>query len=153
MTTTILGFERDVFLSIILFYLFEFLHVTVATVISPSVIFYIESVGGTPKDFGVATSLINFGGTLMMAVIGLWMDRNGNKYRAPYMFVILIGILGSLIYFLASFLPSGFWAVHAILIGFCLMGTGSAVDVITASWIATVVPMDRHKLYYTIVLV
>ena len=148
--TTIQGLERYVLVSLRLFFLCEFLNGTVATIVDPSVIFYLESVGGTPEDFGLATSVSSLGSTLMTAIIGLWIDKNGNKYRAPYIFVLSIGIAGSLIYFLASMLPSGFWAVNAILIGKFLMGAGGALVVIVASWVAVEIPLEKQKAVFTI---
>lgn len=44
------------------------------------------------------------------------MDSNGNKYQAPLAASFTLGIMGSLIYFLASIMP-GRMAVNAILLG------------------------------------
>lgn len=107
----------------------------IGTVVGPSLMFYIQSVGGTKDDYGKASSIHSIGVTLMMFVFGKWVDRNGNKYQEPFAFTFIFGILGSLVYFLASMLPKGFWGVHAIFLGRFIQGMGVAGKTLCKSWI------------------
>ena len=143
--TTIFGYEKSLFMSLVAWMLFQLLESLIGTVVAPSLIFYIESVGGTNKDLGLATSASMLGTTLLMTFFGKWIDSNGNKYQAPLACAYILGIIGSLIYFLASILPSGFWAINAILVGRFIQGLGGAGKGLVMSWVNTAVPLEKQK--------
>ena len=117
----IYGFEKPVFLSLVAWMLYALLENVIGTVVAPSLVFYIESVGGTNQDYGVATSAVMLGTTLFMTFFGKWVDSNGNKYQAPLTCSYILGIVGALIYFLASIFPNR-WAVNAIVAGRFIAG-------------------------------
>ena len=132
---------------ILLNYVFESV---ISTIVGPSLIFYIESVGGTNDDYGKALSAHMLGVTLLVTFYGNWVDSNGNKYQAPFACTFILGIMGSLIYFMASVLPKGFWAVNAIIFGRFIHGMGAAGRVLIQSWVATAVPHDKLKTVLTV---
>ena len=59
-------------LSLTALLLFQLLENIISTVVSPSLIFYIESVGGTQEDYGMTTSATCLGMTIMMFYFGKW---------------------------------------------------------------------------------
>ena len=77
------------------------------------------------------------------------MDSNGNKYQAPLAASFTLGIMGSLIYFLASIMP-GRMAVNAILLGRFITGMGAAGKSLIQSWIATAIPLEDQKIIITL---
>lgn len=142
--TMIYGYEKPVFLSLVAWMLYILLENVIGTVVGPSLVFYIESVGGTNQDYGVATSAVCLGMTLLMTFFGKWVDSNGNKYQAPLACSYILGIIGALIYFLASILPNT-WAVNAIVAGRFIAGMGAAGKSLVMSWITTAVPLEKQK--------
>mmetsp|Transcript_3916 Transcript_3916/g.8316 ORF Transcript_3916/g.8316 Transcript_3916/m.8316 type:complete len:550 (+) Transcript_3916:98-1747(+) len=137
--------ERSIQISLAAFLLFIVLENVIGTITGPSLIFYIESVGGSNEDYGLTTSSVCLGMTLMMFYFGKWVDSNGNKYQAPLRFAFILGIIGSIIYFVASILPTGFWGVNAILVGRFVQGMGAAGKTLAKSWIATAIPYEQQK--------
>ena len=125
--------------------LFGLIENIVSTIVGPSLIFYIESVGGNNRDYGLTTSAAYLGASLMMFYFGDWVDNNGNKYQAPLACAFILCIIGSIIYFLATILPTGFWAVNAILVGRFIQGMGSSGKVLLRSWIITAIPHEKQK--------
>lgn len=144
MMTMIYGFEKPVFLSLVAWMLYALLENVIGTVVAPSLVFYIESVGGTNQGYGVATSAVMLGTTLFMTFLGKWVDSNGHKYQAPLTCSYILGIIGALIYFLASIFPSR-WAVNAIVAGRFIAGMGAAGKGLIMSWITTAVPLEKQK--------
>ena len=132
---------------ILLNYVFESV---IGSIVGPSLIFYVESVGGTADDYGKALSAHMLGITLLVTFYGNWVDSNGNKYQAPFACTFILGIVGSLIYFLASVSPKGFWAVNAIIFGRFIQGMGAAGKSLIQCWIATAVPHDDMKTALTV---
>mmetsp|Transcript_19184 Transcript_19184/g.31432 ORF Transcript_19184/g.31432 Transcript_19184/m.31432 type:complete len:547 (-) Transcript_19184:92-1732(-) len=144
--------ERSILISLVAFLLFSVLENVISTVVGPTLIFYILSVGGTNEDYGLTTSAVCLGATLMMFYFGKWVDRNGNKYQAPLGLAFILGIIGSVVYFLADILPSG-WGVNAILFGRFVQGMGGAGKTLTRSWIATAVPLENQKTVFSILAI
>ncbi len=142
--------ERSLLISLIAFLLFAVLENIISTVVGSSLIFYIESVGGTKDDYGLTTSSVCIGATLMIFYFGKWVDSNGNKYQAPLACAFILGIVGSIIYFLASVLPRGYWAVNAILLGRFIQGMGAAGKLLTRSWVATAIPFEKQKSVFSV---
>jgi MFS family permease len=145
-----LGMERSMLISLIAFLLFALLGGAVNTVVEPSLIFYILSVGGTKDDYGLTTSSVCIGMTLMMFYFGKWVDSNGHKYLAPLSCAFILGIVGSIIYFLASVLPRGFWTVNGILLGRFIQGMGAGGKMLCNSWIAKAIPLEDQKMVITL---
>ena len=142
--------ERHIKLSLIAIYSLGLLDSVINTVVAPSLIFYILSVGGTKEDYGLTTSAVCMGMTIMVFFFGKWIDSNGNRYHAPFACTFILGIAGSLIYFLAILLPKGTWAVNAILVGRFVQGMGAAGKTLLSSWIATAIPFEEQKTIITI---
>jgi len=118
--------------------------------VNPSLIFYVTEVGGNLKDDGLISSISYFSAMLMMIVYGMWVDSNGNKYKLPYAASFTMGILGSLLYFVAKMLPSGAWAVNTILIGRFITGCGVAGRTLAFSYVATAIPRDQQRTTLTL---
>ena len=136
--------ERAILKSLVALLLFSVLENVISTVVGPTLIFYIQSVGGSNDDYGLTTSSACVGSALMTFYFGKWIDSNGNKYQAPLSASFILGIVGSIIYFAASLLPVGFWGINAILAGRFVSGMGGAGKALTRSWIATAVPLENQ---------
>lgn len=106
--------ERAILKSLVALLLFMVLENVISTVVGPTLIFYIQSVGGSNDDYGLTTSAVCIDTTLMTFHFGKWIDSNGGKYQAPLSWAFILGILGSIIYYVASLLPIGFWGINAI---------------------------------------
>lgn len=102
------------------------------------------------KQYGVASSLPFFSMMLMLSFYGVWVDSNGNKYKAPYAFSFALGGFGSILYFIAELLPPGAWAVNAILLGRFITGLGAAGKTLAYSYVATAIPRDQQRMTLTI---
>lgn len=63
--------------------------------------------GGTLDQYGLMSSISSFSVFIMVSFYGKWVDSNGNKYRKPYTFTFILGVVGNLIYFLAIVMPKG----------------------------------------------
>jgi len=142
--------ERSLLISLVVILLNTFLESVIGSVVGPSLIFYIESVGGTKEDYGLITSVFFVGMTLLTTFFGRWVDSNGNKYQAPFAVTFILGIVGSIIYFLASVMPVGRWAVYVILVGRFITGAGIAGKCLLQSWIATAIPQEQLSTVFTI---
>lgn len=71
-------------------------------VTSPSLVFYILQSGGTYKQYGITLAAFSFS-SLFKPVLGLWCDKSGGKFRAPYLTSsISVAALGGFVYFMAS---------------------------------------------------
>jgi len=142
--------ERYLLISLVAILLNYLLESIIGSIVGPSLIFYIELVGGTKDDYGLTTSAFCVGMTLMTTFFGRWVDSNGNKYQAPFAVTFILGIVGSIIYFLASVMPAGRWAVYGILAGRLITGAGAAGKTLLQSWIATAIPQEQHTTVFTI---
>ena len=78
--------ERSMLLSLTALLLFQLLENIISTVVGPSLIFYIESVGGTQEDYGMTTSATFLGMTIMMFYFGKW----GKCRRIPKRCIYII---------------------------------------------------------------
>ncbi len=136
--------ERVILKSLVALLLFMVLENVIGTVVGPTLIFYIESVGGSNEDYGLTTSSVCVGTALMTFYFGKWVDSNGGKYQEPLSAAFVLGIVGSIIYFVASLLPVGFWGINAILAGRFIQGMGGAGKALIRSWIATAVPLENQ---------
>ncbi|OEU23465.1 MFS general substrate transporter, partial [Fragilariopsis cylindrus CCMP1102] len=119
------------------------------SIIGPSLIFYVVEMGGTKSQYGMIMSSSFLSGIIMMGVYGKWIDSNGNKYKQPYMASFGLGILGSLVYFLAILLPKGKLAVATILLGRFITGMGAASRTLAYSYVATAIPRDQQRTILT----
>ena len=70
--------------------------------------------------------------------------------QAPFAATFIFGIVGSIIYFLASVFPKGRWAVNAILVGRFISGMCAGGKSLVYSWVATVIPLDSQKIVISI---
>jgi len=123
----------------------------VGSVLSPTLIFYVYQLGGTIDQYGIILSADSLSSLFMMSVYGLWVDRNGNKYKPPYVATFVLGILGQLLYFSAVLLPKGTPAIYAVILARFVCGMGSAGRTLSYSYVATAVPMAQQKLILTLV--
>ena len=143
--TSIFGLERPVLISLVAFMVFGLVENAVGTISGPSFIYYLNSVGGNNDDFGRITSIRCLAAAVMNLYFSNWIDSNGNKYQAPLACSFILGILGSLIYFLASIMPTGFWGVNAILVGKVIKSMGGGGKMLLRSWVATTIPIEKQK--------
>lgn len=75
---------------------------------------------------------------------------NGNKYKAPYASTFTLGMLGSIIYFLAILFPDGYWAIGAILVGRLITGLGASGRTLAYSWVATAIAPEKQRTTLTV---
>lgn len=119
--------------------------------VAPSLIFYVNSLGGTKEQYGVIMSCFSLASFLFKPVYGSWVDRSGNKYKLPYIASFSAAIFGNLLYFAAILLPTSAaegtnynMGVLGLLIGRFFAGMGAANNALGFSYIATVIPHDRQ---------
>lgn len=114
-------------------------------VVAPSLIFYVEQVGGSLGQYGFILSAFSFASFCAKPVLGTWADVSGNKFRAPYLASIFLAMLGGFLYFYASaFQENTPVAVGLILGGRILGGFGAANAALGFAYLASVVPPDEQ---------
>ena len=90
-------------------------------------------------------SAFSFSSFVCKPVIGRWSDKQGGKFRAPYIGTHSLGVLGGLVYFSANaFKSNSQLAVALILIGRLLGGMGAANTCLGYSYSARV--LDKESL-------
>lgn len=85
--------ERVILKSLVALLLFMVLENVIGTVVGPTLIFYIESVGGSNEDYGLTTSSVCVGTALMTFYFGKWVDSNGasiKNHLAPPSSLVLL---------------------------------------------------------------
>lgn len=115
--------------------------------VAPSLIFYVNEVGGTKEQYGIIMSAFSFASFCFKPIYGQWVDSSGNKYRIPYSVSFTAAMVGNLIYFAAILLPhqqGTAAAVYGLLVGRFLAGVGAANNTLGYSYTATVLPPDRQ---------
>jgi MFS family permease len=122
------------------------------SIVGPSLIFYVTEMGGSKEQYGMIMSASYLSGILMMSFYGAWVDSNGNRYRAPYAASFVMGMIGSIIYFMASTIrriSGGGWnegsGVYAILLGRFVTGMGSSGRTLAYTWVATAIPHGEQR--------
>ena len=141
--------EKSLIISLIVLIMINVTDSISNSIIGPSLIFYVVEMGGTKSQYGMIMSSSFLSGIIMMGVYGKWIDSNGNKYKQPYMASFGLGILGSLVYFLAILLPKGKLAVATILLGRFITGMGAASRTLAYSYVATAIPRDQQRTILT----
>ncbi|GKY95224.1 hypothetical protein MPSEU_000485400 [Mayamaea pseudoterrestris] len=111
-------------------------------IIAPSLIFYVLQQGGTKEQYGIILSAFSFSSFLLKPVLGMWSDRAGNKFRAPYLASIFVAMLGGALYLIAS-LWTGNVSITLILLGRLLGGAGAANSTLGFTYIAQVIPKEH----------
>lgn len=120
------------------------------SVISPTLTFYIDELGGTLEQYGMVMSADSLAMFFMVSVFGRWVDTNGNKYKKPYIFCFAMGILGQLMYVSTILLPKGNIAIGAAMIARFVVGLGAAGRTLAYSYVATAVPQKQQKTFLTL---
>jgi len=115
-----------------------------AAAVTPTLSFYVTELGGSKEQYGLVMSAGSLAALFMMSVYGMWVDSNGNKYRAPYTATFAFGITGQLIYFLSILLPSNI-AVYGLMVGKFINGLGTAGRTLSYSYIATAIPHNEQR--------
>ena len=114
--------------------------------VTPTLTFYVTLLGGTKEQYGYVMSIGSLSSLLMMSIYGLWVDSNGNKYRTPYAYTFIFGIVGQLIYFLSILLPTtGNIAIYGLMLGKFINGCGTAGRTLSYSYIATAIPRKDQR--------
>lgn len=111
-------------------------------VVTPSLVFYVLKNGGTKAQYGLIMSAFSFSSFCTKPVIGWCSDKMG--FRIPYFASLFVALLGGNVYFLASALPSGNTAVHAILAARLLGGCGAANSALGYAYVARSVPQSEQ---------
>jgi MFS family permease len=109
--------------------------------VAPSLIFYVNNLGGTKEQYGIIMSAFSFASFCFKPVYGRWVDASGNKYKIPFAVSFAAAMVGNLVYFAAILMPHG---VYGLLVGRLLAGMGAANNALGYSYIATVLPPDKQ---------
>ena len=108
-------------------------------IVTPSLVFYVLSFGGTKEQYGIILSVFSFASFLFKPVLGYWCDTMGTKFRVPYIFSLIIAAMGGLLYFIAS-VYTGPIALAFVFISRFMGGVGAANSTLGFTYIAAVVP-------------
>jgi len=120
-----------------------FLAAVEGTVSVPSLWKYVESLGGTRRDYGMAISIFAIGRVAAMGMFGMWVDRR--TYKEVYVVSLLISMFSGFLY--ASAPTVGLWA---LLVGRGLLGAMSAQTVATQAFISRNTSLRDRTRYMSI---
>eukprot|EP00980_Cylindrotheca_fusiformis_P011139 scaffold2557_cov121-Cylindrotheca_fusiformis.AAC.22 len=113
--------------------------------VSPSLIFYVLQLGGSKEQYGLIMSIFSFASFAGKPIYGAWVDKGGNKFRVPYLFSLLISVVGAILYLLAVLQAANpAMAVGMIFVGRLLSGLGAANQALGFAYIAYVVPQEMQ---------
>jgi MFS family permease len=104
----------------------------------PTVLQYIQSVGGADEFYSTVMSSFSLSRTVFFVAFGLWSDRRNMK--EPFLFSFAICILGDLMYCAAQ----GYDSYPLILFGRLICGIGSANSTLTQAYIARAASPDKR---------
>jgi len=107
-------------------------------IVMPSVWSYIQSVGGSKNDLGIALAAFSFAQVVFLPIIGLWADKRTMK--ESFIASLLIGITGNIMYAM-SVNP---WMIIA---GRFISGISSSNMCLTNSYIASVSTKEQRTNY------
>mmetsp|Transcript_9778 Transcript_9778/g.29114 ORF Transcript_9778/g.29114 Transcript_9778/m.29114 type:complete len:548 (-) Transcript_9778:652-2295(-) len=142
--------ERHILLSVIVLLCINVMDSIMGAVVSPTLIFYVTELGGSKEQYGMICSTVALSAMIMIPLYGNWVDSNGNKYTVPYMTSFLLGILASLLYFLAVLLPKGPIAIYSLMFSRFLDGASIAGRTLSYSWVASTIPVGNHRVIFTL---
>ena len=111
-------------------------------VVTPSIVFYVTSCGGTKEQYGLIMSSFSFSSFCFKPVLGAWSDASG--FTIPFLTSLSISTLGGLVYLLASALPYGRPAIGAILAARLLGGCGAANSALGFAYVARATPQEEQ---------
>jgi MFS family permease len=133
--------DRSVICSLVVLSLIGLIDAISYMAVAPSLIFYVNALGGTKEQYGLIMSTFSFASFCFKPIYGRWVDWSGNRYRIPFIASFAAAMAGNLIYFAAILMPQG---IYGLLIGRFLAGMGAANNALGYSYIATVIPPDKH---------
>jgi MFS family permease len=133
--------ERSVMCSLAILSLIGLIDAISYMAVSPSLIFYVNDLGGTKEQYGLIMSTFSFASFCFKPIYGQWVDWSGNRYIVPYIVSFAAAMAGNLIYFGAILMPQG---IYGLLMGRFLAGMGAANNALGYSYIATVIPPDKQ---------
>ena len=111
-------------------------------VVTPSLVFYVTSCGGTKEQYGLIMSSFSFSSFCFKPVLGAWSDASG--FRVPFLTSLGISTLGGLVYLAASALPYGRPAIMGILAARLLGGCGAANSALGFAYVARGTPREEQ---------
>ena len=113
--------------------------------VAPSLVFYVLQLGGTKEQYGLIMSTFSFANFCVKPIYGNWVDRHGNKYRAPYVASLTIAIVGALLYFFAtSYSSSPAIAIAMVFVGRLLSGLGAGNQALGYAYTASVASQETQ---------
>ena len=137
--------EKSIIASIVLLLMINITNSITSSVVGPSLIFYVTKMGGSKEEYGTIMSSTFLRGILMTSFYGAWVDRNGGRYRGPYGASFVLGMAGSLVYFLAAICPPGKFAMHVMLVGRLVIGMGLSGRTLAYMWVAMAIPRENQR--------
>jgi MFS family permease len=137
--------EKSMIASIVMLLMINITDSVTNSVVGPSLIFYVTEMGGSKEEYGTIMSSTFLSGILMTSLYGAWVDRNGNRYKGPYAASFVLGMAGSLVYFLAAICPPGKFAMRVMLAGRLVTGMGSSGRTLAYTWVATAIPRENQR--------
>ena len=137
--------EKSIIASVVLLLMINITDSVTSSVVGPSLIFYVTKMGGSKEEYGTIMSSTFLRGILMTSFYGAWVDRNGGRYRGPYGASFVLGMAGSLVYFLAAICPPGKFAMHVMLVGRLVIGMGLSGRTLAYMWVAMAIPRENQR--------
>ncbi|EGC35664.1 hypothetical protein DICPUDRAFT_78651 [Dictyostelium purpureum] len=111
-------------------------------IVMPSLLAYVESVGGNNNDLGWALAMFSLAQVIFLPLVGIWADKRTMK--EALIGCLVIGITGNVVYAM-SVKPI------MIIIGRFIAGIGSSNMAITTSYIAAVSTKEQRTKYNGII--
>ena len=137
--------EKSMIASIVLLLMINITDSVTNSAVDPSLIFCITEIGGSKEEYGTIMSSTFLSGILMTSFYGAWVDRNCGRNKGPCGASFVLGMAGSLVYFLAANCPPGKFAMHIMLAGRLVTGMGSYSRTLAYTWVAMAIPQENQR--------
>lgn len=111
-------------------------------IVAPSILFYIESLGGNHDWYGFILSLYSFAAFCAKPMLGHWTDVSG--FRVPYLVSIGMAVMGGFLYLFASLFTKGRMAMMALLMSRVLAGIGGGSSALGFAYIVRILPLNER---------
>jgi len=111
-------------------------------IVTPSLAFYISSLGGSQDFYGFVLSVYSFSSFCGKPVLGRWSDAY--NFQVPYMVSITLSVLGGFLYAIAPAFLNSKTALASVALGRILGGLGRANSALGFAYVARACPANER---------